>query len=217
MSEKSISSFDGKKVSVTWDSRLCIHVAECGRASGDLFVGGRKPWCSPDLVELTDVTEVVERCPSGAIVCRSADGSVNETADAENTVTVAVNGPLFVRGDLDIANAPDDMPGVQYRAALCRCGQSKNKPFCDNSHLEAKFEDYGAVGESGTPISDPGGKLEIKPAPDGPLLVSGKLTINSGSGRLAWQGSSAALCRCGASKNKPFCDGQHKEISFKAD
>ena len=50
------------------------------------------------------------------------------------------NGPLYVRGDLDIDGAESDMKGVRFRAALCRCGQSKNKPFCDNSHEEAGFK-----------------------------------------------------------------------------
>ena len=56
----------------------------------------------------------------------------------------------------------------------------------------------------------------IKPLIDGPLLMQGNLTIRAGSGRVAWEGTKAALCRCGASKNKPFCDGSHKEAGFKS-
>jgi len=53
---------------------------------------------------------------------------------------VTYNGPLFARGELAIEGAPDDMPAVRFRAALCRCGQSKNKPFCDGSHKAAGFQ-----------------------------------------------------------------------------
>jgi len=217
MGGKKAKTFAGAQVDVTWDGELCIHVSECGRAKGDLFVGGRDPWCEPDATSTEEVVDVVERCPSGALYYARKDGSGSEKAAAENTATVAVNGPLFLRGELELDGAPEDAPGLAFRAALCRCGQSKNKPFCDNSHLDAKFEDYGAVGERGKPLDGTGGLLKISPAKDGPLLVKGKLTLINGSGQRSWSGENVALCRCGASENKPFCDGKHKEIGFSSD
>ena len=118
--------------------------------------------------------------------------------------------------DLDIDVDTEGAPGLAFRAALCRCGQSKNKPFCDNSHDDAGFRDYGAVGETGDGSNEAGGKLAVKPLEDGPILVTGNLSISSASGRVAWRGNSVALCRCGASENKPFCDGKHKQIGFKS-
>jgi CDGSH-type Zn-finger protein len=59
--------------------------------------------------------------------------------------------------------------------------------------------------------------LEIRPVKDGPLLLNGNVTIVNGSGRESWRGSKTALCRCGESNNKPFCDGQHKKIGFSSD
>jgi len=90
-------------------------------------------------------------------------------------VTVAYNGPYFVRGELELQAIPPDMPGTAFRAALCRCGQSANKPFCDNSHEKVGFKDYGAVGERGEAISSKDGKLTIQPLPDGPLMLSGTI------------------------------------------
>lgn len=209
--------YDGEKADVTWDGRLCIHVGECGRAQGALFEGGRKPWCQPDLVQLDNVVDVVKRCPTGAITYSLKDGGEGETADTENTIAVANHGPLYVRGDLDIDGAPDDAPGLKFRAALCRCGKSKNKPFCDNQHEAVGFQDRAAVGETGDGIDAKGGVLTVKRAPNGPLLLSGNLTILNGAGRVAWHGKKAALCRCGESKNKPFCDGAHQAAGFKAD
>ena len=134
-----------------------------------------------------------------------------------NTIAVGYNGPLFVRGDLAIEGAPADMPGVRFRAALCRCGQSKNKPFCDNGHEAAGFEDSGAVGEKGGGLTAEGGALAIKPIKDGPLQIKGNLTIVAGSGLERWRGVETWLCRCGQSKNKPFCDGTHKKVGFKSE
>ena len=217
MSDKKTTHYEGKDATVTWEGSLCIHVGECGRAKNELFVGGRQPWCQPDVSDADEIRDVMQRCPSGALTVEFADGSVAEVAADENTVQVAYNGPLFVRGDLEIDGAPEDMPGLKFRAALCRCGQSKNKPFCDNSHEEAGFKDYGAVGELGDSAAEDGGPLEVRFAENGPILVKGNLSIVASSGRNAWHGTKAALCRCGASKNKPFCDGAHKKIGFKSD
>lgn len=213
MSDQKVFRFSGKDIDVVWDGRLCIHIGECGQSEGELFVGGRQPWCVPDGNEPSEVREVVERCPSGALTYEDK-GGVTEKPAAENTVHVTYNGPLFVTGDLDIPDAPEDMPGVRYRAALCRCGQSKNKPFCDNSHVDAGFRDYGAVGKQGSGPSGEGGSLEIRTTEDGPLILSGDFSIVAASGRTAWRGKKAALCRCGHSKNKPFCDGSHTDAGF---
>lgn len=217
MSEEKVTKYPGKSATVSWHGGLCIHIGECGRAQGELFVGGRQPWCQPDVASDDEVEDVVLRCPTGALTFDFADGSRAEQASAMNSVQVAYNGPLFVRGDLEIDGAPADAPGLRFRAALCRCGRSKNKPFCDNSHESAGFKDYGAVGKSGDAGAGSGGPLQVKPAKDGPLLFKGNLTILSGSGRESWKGSQVTLCRCGMSKNKPFCDGQHKKIGFKSD
>lgn len=211
-----VHPFPGQAVQVNWDARLCIHVGECGRANNDLFVGGRKPWCQPDLVTLEDTVEVVHRCPTGALTYARADG-VAEAPAAENTAVIANNGPLYLTGDLAIDGAAADMPGVATRAALCRCGLSKNKPFCDNSHEAGGFVDRGAVGDPGPGLTATGGPLAVRRVPNGPLLVSGNLKIVTAAGRVAWQGSKCALCRCGQSKNKPFCDGAHRAAGFEAE
>jgi CDGSH-type Zn-finger protein len=133
-------------------------------------------------------------------------------------VTLANNGPLYFEGDLDITGLSEDMPGVRFRAALCRCGDSRNKPFCDNTHEKKGFRDRGALGDTGqATLESTGGPLQINSAPNGPLLIAGNFTIRTGSGREGWKGTKAALCRCGASQNKPFCDGAHKDAGFKAD
>ncbi len=217
MANDKITKYPGDNAEVSWDGGLCIHIGECGRAKGDLFVGGRQPWCQPDAASNDEVTDVVMRCPTGALSVTLADGLNPETAAPENTVHVAYNGPLFVRGQLDIEGAPSNAPGLKFRAALCRCGQSKNKPFCDNSHDAAGFRDYGAVGESGEPNTEIGGPLAVKSLKDGPLLLKGNVTISGGSGRNSWRGKQVAICRCGASENKPFCDGSHKKAGFTSD
>ncbi len=217
MADSDVTKYPGKDIGVTWDERLCIHIGECGKSEGDLFIGGRNPWCQPDQTSVENTIDVVERCPSGALVSECKNSDQSEAASGENTVHLIYNGPLYVKGELAINDIPDDMPGTKFRAALCRCGESKNKPFCDNSHLKAGFEDTGAIGTSSEAVQQQGGELAINPAKDGPLLLSGNVSLISSSGRVAWQGTNAALCRCGHSKNKPFCDGSHAAAGFTSD
>jgi CDGSH-type Zn-finger protein/uncharacterized Fe-S cluster protein YjdI len=210
-------SYPGRATGVVWDGRLCIHVGECTRARGTLFESGREPWCEPDSAEADMVATVIERCPTGALSYSRADGGPPETPPAANSIVVANNGPLYARGELEIEGAPQDSPGLRTRAALCRCGLSANKPFCDNSHESAEFRDRGPIGNAGEALEAQGGPLRVRPQRNGPLLVEGNLTLISGHGLPTWTGTRVALCRCGESANKPFCDGTHALVDFKTD
>ena len=212
-----VFSWNNDTATVTWDEDLCIHVGECTRAKGALFEMGRKPWCELDGADDAHVRDVVARCPTGALAARFSDPSMDETPPAENTVTVADGGPLYFHGELDIDAAPERAPGLAHRAALCRCGLSSNKPYCDNSHVKGDFADHGAVGDTGSPTGESGGPLAIEIRKDGPIRIVGNLTIRAGSGRAAWRGKATALCRCGLSSNKPFCDGTHRKEGWTDD
>jgi CDGSH-type Zn-finger protein len=101
------------------------------------------------------------------------------------------------------------------RATLCRCGASRNKPFCDSSHHDIGFDASGepATGNAGALAIRDGG-LAINPQIDAFLEVRGNLEIISGTGRVVARVQSARLCRCGASQNKPFCDNSHERVGF---
>lgn len=217
MTDKTIRKYTGKSASITWDNSLCIHVGECIRATGELFDLDRKPWCAPDTSDDDSTLDVVSRCPSGSLSVVFADPRKAEQPTPQNTITVVYGGPLLVRGDLAIEGAPADSPGLNYRASLCRCGLSRNKPFCDNSHKQSDFDDAGAITDSGKPLEATGGPLAVSLRENGPLFISGNVRIVSADGSSAWEGTRTALCRCGLSKNKPFCDGTHRAEQWKAD
>jgi CDGSH-type Zn-finger protein len=98
---------------------------------------------------------------------------------------------------------------------LCRCGGSQNKPHCDGSHRALGFTDAARwpVGTLGTPS---GTELAVEVRPHGPLLVTGAVVVADAAGTVVFCGDRTALCRCGASGNKPFCDGTHKKQGFQA-
>jgi CDGSH-type Zn-finger protein len=105
-----------------------------------------------------------------------------------------------------------------FRATLCRCGQSNNKPWCDGSHGAAGFT---ASGEPPTasvePLAVRNGPLQVTPLRNGPLQVVGNLELCAGTGRTVARITEARLCRCGQSRNKPFCDMSHLAAGFAAE
>jgi CDGSH-type Zn-finger protein/uncharacterized Fe-S cluster protein YjdI len=216
-----IHVYKGSTITVSWDAAICIHAAECVRGLPKVFDTARKPWVDADAASATAIMGVIERCPSGALKYQFGNGAKSERPAKANSITVAGDGPLHVRGEIEIVRGSDGgTVAKDTRVALCRCGQSANKPFCDRSHARTGFSDLGLVtgpAESKPTEAPAGPELRITLRPNGPLRLDGEVQIFDGGGRLAWQGREAALCRCGASKNKPFCDGSHRELGFMAE
>jgi CDGSH-type Zn-finger protein/uncharacterized Fe-S cluster protein YjdI len=214
-----IREYEGQDIVVRYDVRRCIHAAECVRGLPQVFNTKARPWVQPDAATPDQVAAVVMRCPTGALHFERKDGGPDEPVPDANAVTVAANGPLHVRGSIEIV-APDGTVILEdTRVSLCRCGASGNKPFCDNRHLEIGFAAAGALGESGLRTDEPDSddqNLQIVPSANGPLLVSGRVELRGGDGQISLRGNRAALCRCGASGNKPFCDGSHRRVGFQA-
>lgn len=136
-------TYRGRAIEVSFDLDVCIHVAECLRGEPTVFRLQRRPWVLPDAGEPDEIADVVERCPSGALLYRRLDGKPQERPRTPTTVTPIRDGPLLVRGRIEVTRE-DGSVEVLPRATLCRCGRSEHKPFCDNSHLAAEFHAPGA-------------------------------------------------------------------------
>lgn len=133
MSEEQVKSYATDEVTVLWDARRCIHSGKCLQAQPGVFDGSARPWIDPTKAAPEAVAAAVRLCPSGAL--HYAGPAVPaEQPDEPTTIVARPNGPLWVRGRLEVKGH-----GEQTRVALCRCGASANKPFCDNSHLAIGF------------------------------------------------------------------------------
>jgi CDGSH-type Zn-finger protein len=227
------------------------------------------------------------------------------SSEQEPGVAVTVDGPYVVRGPVRVTRkavirsdageslvwtAPCEVPAAPERAdgelRLCRCGQSANKPYCDDSHLAARFDgteaprpagpyDEHAVSLGGTgfevrdyarlcvgaafcenhaanvwdmmpgtvdsvvrevamgmvercpsgrltyrvaadaPDNEPDLPVEVAAVTDGPLWLTGRVPVRLTDGRELEVRNRVVLCRCGASRNKPLCDGSHARIGFR--
>jgi len=211
-------SYEGPDIRVTYDAARCIHAAECVRGLPAAFDPERRPWIAPAAAAADEVAAVIHRCPTGALAWERLDGGPAEVPDATNTVTVSSDGPLYLRGRIEVRDADDRVVSRETRAALCRCGASATKPWCDGSHARAGFRAPSALG-TGRPKSGsaPDGPLAVRLLADGPLLLEGPFTLRAADGDETAAGVGGALCRCGASGRKPFCDGTHRAIGFGAD
>lgn len=219
MAEK-LREYRGGKINVTYALKRCIHAAECVRSLPAVFDTDKRPWVQPDEADADAVAEAVLRCPTGALHFERLDGGEAEVPAAENTVEITPDGPLYLRGDIEIRTRAGERILEDTRVALCRCGASQNKPFCDNSHQTANFSDPAVLGEPLHKDKDSAaedGRLHVMVRPNGPFMLQGEVTIHGDDGRVVESKTRTALCRCGGSGNKPFCDGSHNQNGFEAD
>jgi uncharacterized Fe-S cluster protein YjdI/CDGSH-type Zn-finger protein len=176
-----VETIAGAKLELIYEGRRCIHSRFCVTQAPQVFLANvQGPWIHPDAMPVERLVEVSHACPSGAIRYRRRDGQPQEGTPPVNLAAVREAGPYAFRAELQIDGEP-----AGFRATLCRCGASKNKPFCDGSHHAVGFSASGEPPSGKTdmlPLRD--GVLAIDPQPNGPLQVRGNLEITSGTGRV---------------------------------
>jgi hypothetical protein len=114
-------------------------VRNCVRGLPQVFNPEARPWVVVDGAGEDAIAATIETCPTGALHYRRLDGGPQEQPQAEATVEPRPNGPLFVRGLVRIVDEDGQLIREDTRLALCRCGASENKPFCDGSHRRIGF------------------------------------------------------------------------------
>lgn len=135
-----IREYEGEGIVVRYDVLRCIHAAECVDGLRAVFDPDRRPWVDATAAPPDEIANVITRCPSGALNYQRIGGGEAETAPAENVIRVEANGPLYLRGQVEINDDQGRVVRADTRVALCRCGASENKPFCDNSHRRISFK-----------------------------------------------------------------------------
>lgn len=203
---------ESDRIDVGFSGKRCIHSRNCVLGDPHVFVPNAPgQWIHPDAASVEKVVAIAESCPSGAITYIRKDGGPQEQPPVVNTVRLRENGPLAVHAEIVLDGE------TFYRATLCRCGASKNKPFCDGGHARSGFTATGEPPLKETPALEArNGPLKVTPTTNGPLRLEGNVEIVTGTGHTIDSTQRTFLCRCGHSANKPFCDGTHKKISFVA-
>ena len=142
MTEK---KYTNGEITVIWKPDLCMHSGVCVKNSPEVFRPKEKPWVKIDAESSDKIMRTVEKCPSGALSYQIESEGVNPPSDNRQTegnakVELMKNGPLIVYGTIEIKNSDGSLRNSSgATTAFCRCGASKNKPFCDGSHGEINF------------------------------------------------------------------------------
>ena len=211
-------AYENAGIRVYWDSSRCIHTGRCLQALPRVFDVRRRPWVEIDAAPPDAIADAVERCPTGALRYDRLDGGTQERPPRPSLIVPIADGPLLMVGDLDVRGPEGDTIARETRLTLCRCGMTRNQPFCDNTHLRRGWRS----GPSFEPKSDlPPAEPD---ASDGPTVViarqnaslelRGHLRLYHSDGELMAETGRTVLCRCGNSRNKPFCDGSHEAAGF---
>lgn len=137
---KLLQVYEHGEISVSFNTRRCIHAAECVRHLPSVFDPSARPWVRPENADAATIIATVHRCPTGALSV-SRNGELVDIPDDAVSVRVSRNGPLMVRGPVKVVSADGELLAEDRRVALCRCGASRRKPLCDGAHRECGFRD----------------------------------------------------------------------------
>jgi len=134
---RGVREYSTDEIVVEWQPRLCFHSHNCIRALPQVFDPDARPWVRLELASTDEVDAAVAQCPSGALRARRVDAVEARTEPIE--IEASANGPLLIRGGVRVLDGEGNVLYEGDRAALCRCGGSANKPFCDGTHRTSGF------------------------------------------------------------------------------
>jgi len=135
--------YTGEEVTILWKQHLCTHSKKCWQNLPAVFKPGERPWIHPDGAERQRIIDQVRQCPSGALSIEEptiTEENNEQMSDETTTIELALNGPLLVKGTIHVKHADGRVEVKETKCALCRCGASGNKPYCDGSHRTSGFQ-----------------------------------------------------------------------------
>ncbi len=134
--------YSNGEVTIIWKPDLCIHSGICVGGLPEVFNTQRRPWIEPTAASTEKLIQQVQKCPSGAL-----SFEMNEPKEVEGEVTsseviaeVTPNGPLLIYGNITVKKTNGETEKKSRVTALCRCGQSSTKPYCDGTHRKVGFQ-----------------------------------------------------------------------------
>lgn len=137
--KKITKKYTNGDITVVWQPHVCIHSAICFRGLSKVFNPQKRPWITMENADSDEIMNQINECPSGAL------SYIKNTQESENIAIETIveplkNGPLLVYGNISIKDAEGNLTKKFKTTAMCRCGASSNKPYCDGSHVKIGFE-----------------------------------------------------------------------------
>ena len=141
MEKEIVKEYSNNEMTIVWKPKLCIHAGECVKQLPNVYKPKEKPWICIDEASTEKLKKQIKTCPSGALSYYMNDQKSN--TDSANRVSLEVleNGPLILNGTVQIREVNGNIELRENKTALCRCGASANKPYCDGAHHKINFKD----------------------------------------------------------------------------
>lgn len=140
---KFTKKYTNAEITVVWKPDLCIHATNCFTELPKVFIPYEKPWVNMKGASTDEIIKTVGHCPTNALTFywnNEKNTEKNEKDKTTTEISIMKNGPFLVKGSFIIFDTDGNEIVTENTAALCRCGQTKNKPFCDGSHVDAGFK-----------------------------------------------------------------------------
>ncbi|KKF98413.1 CDGSH iron-sulfur domain-containing protein [Methanosarcina mazei] len=135
-----VKDYKGKKITIHDNRGVCAHAEFCIKGASSVFKKGKKPWIDPDAADPDEIEKIIRSCPSGAL-SYSRDGVLYRDYPRPPEITVCRDSFYKVTGSIELEDPDGLVPQSKEHYTLCRCGASKNKPFCDGTHWKIRFKD----------------------------------------------------------------------------
>ena len=141
MSDKKqiVKEYSNNDLTIVWKPDVCTHSKKCWKELIQVFDPRNRPWVNLEGATSERIKQQVRNCPSNALSLKEDIISSEENKDFTE-VNCMKNGPLMVLGNVQITKPDGTLVERKKVTAFCRCGASKNKPFCDGKHNDIKFK-----------------------------------------------------------------------------
>lgn len=154
MSNPDDRDYTNGEITVFWKPNACIHATTCFVKLRKVFDPGKRPWINMDGAPTDDIIRIVDECPTDAITWKfnnelteaEVEESMNRKEGPEKVptppatkITIIENGPALIKGNFEVVDVMGEKIETSSQIAICRCGGSKNLPYCDGSHLVNGF------------------------------------------------------------------------------
>lgn len=154
MSKSNEREYSNGEITVFWKPDTCIHATICFMKLRKVFDPTKRPWVNMNGASTQEIIDIVDQCPTDALTWKynteltadEKDDLQKEPAGEEivpapvTEITIIENGPALIQGKFRMKKTTGDLYPTSEQMALCRCGFSKNKPFCDGSHHGSGFK-----------------------------------------------------------------------------
>ena len=133
--------YEGEGVTIHDNRGICAHAGFCTEGLPSVFLVGQEPFVDPKGAGTDKIIAAVKKCPSGALSYSKDGVEYRSETGGEPSILFVPNGPYVVNGGPELLDTEMGEGAPTEHFDLCRCGASKNKPFCDGSHWNTKFDE----------------------------------------------------------------------------